>query len=70
VLVVAPTSAQIENKFRVARTVVKESHLFLGQAVPIVAGTDVPIMPHLFDAPWLRIGLPPEQINATTLRTG
>ena len=24
----------------------------------------------LFDAPWLRIGLPPEQINATTLRTG
>lgn len=70
VLVVAPTSAQIENKFRVARTVVKESHLFLGQAVPIVAGTDVPIMPHLFDAPWLRIGLPPEQINATTLRAG
>lgn len=70
VLVVAPTFAQIENKFRVARTVVKESHLFLGQTVPIVAGTDVPIMPHLFDAPWLRIGLPPEQINATTLRTG
>lgn len=70
VLVVAPTSAQIENKFQVARTVVKESHLFLGQAVPVVAGADVPIMPHLFDAPWLRIGLPPERINATTLRTG
>jgi len=67
VLLVAPTLAKVENKFRVARSVVKQSHLFLGQAVPVVAETDVPVMPELFTAPWLRIGLPPEQINGSTL---
>ncbi|MEL6314253.1 MAG: hypothetical protein AAFQ60_09455 [Pseudomonadota bacterium] len=68
VMVAAPTPTQIKNKFQVARSVVRESHLFLGQAVPIVAGADVPILPGLFSAPWLRIGLPPEQINSSTLR--
>ncbi|MEO0938548.1 MAG: hypothetical protein AAFY38_10385 [Pseudomonadota bacterium] len=68
VMVAAPTPTQIKNKFQVARSVVKESHLFLGQAVPIVAGADVPILPGLFNAPWLRIGLPPERINSSTLR--
>ncbi|MEL6644087.1 MAG: hypothetical protein AAFO57_07470 [Pseudomonadota bacterium] len=70
VLVVAPTPTQIENKFRVGRSVVKESHLFLGHWLPIVRGDDVPILPQIFDAPWLRIGLPPEHINASTLRAG
>ncbi|MEO0669299.1 MAG: replication-relaxation family protein [Pseudomonadota bacterium] len=70
VLVVAPTPTQIENKFVVGRSVVKESHLFLGHWLPIVSGDDVPTLPQIFDAPWLRIGLPPEQINATTLRAG
>ncbi|MEO0568817.1 MAG: replication-relaxation family protein [Pseudomonadota bacterium] len=70
VLVVAPTPTKIENKFKVGRTVVRESHLFLGHWLPIVSGEDVPVMPQIFDAPWLRIGLPTEQINTTTLRAG
>lgn len=70
VLVVAPTPTQIENKFAAGRSVVKQSHLFLGHWLPIVCGDDVPTLPQIFDAPWLRIGLLPEQINATTLRTG
>jgi len=70
VLVVAPTPTQIENKFKVGRDVVPESHLFLGHWLPVVSGDDVPTLPHIFDAPWLRIGLPPEHINATTLRSG
>ncbi|MEP6065468.1 MAG: hypothetical protein ABJ246_06500 [Paracoccaceae bacterium] len=68
VLVVAPTPTQIENKFAVGRSVVKESHLFLGHWLPIVSGNDVPTLPQIFDAPWLRIGLLSEQINAITLR--
>lgn len=70
VLVVAPTPTQIKNKFKVGRDVVPESHLFLGHWLPVVQGNDVPALPHIFDAPWLRIGLPPEHINASTLRTG
>ena len=70
VLVVAPTPTQIKNKFRVGRDVVPESHLFLGHWLPVVSGDDVPTVPQIFDAPWLRIGLPPEQINASTLRSG
>ena len=70
VLVVAPTPTQIENKFKVGRTVVKESHLFLGHWLPTVNGQDVPTLPQIIDAPWLRIGLPPEHINAPSLRAG
>lgn len=70
VLVVAPTPTQIENKFKVGRKVVKESHLFLGHWLPIVNGQDVPTIPQIIDAPWLRIGLPPEHINAPSLRAG
>jgi hypothetical protein len=70
VLVVAPTPTQIENKFKVGRKVVKESHLFLGHWLPTVSGQDVPTLPEILSAPWLRIGLPPEHINAPTLRTG
>ncbi len=70
VLVVAPTPTQIENKYKVGRDVVPESHLFLGHWLPVVQGNDVPVLPDIFDAPWLRIGLPPEHINASTLRTG
>lgn len=68
VLVVAPTPAQIAGKFEIAQTVVKQSHLFLGHWLPVVAETDVPVMPDIFEAPWLRIGLPPEQINESTLK--
>ncbi|WP_146186161.1 hypothetical protein [Pontivivens insulae] len=68
VMMVAPTAKQIKGKFAVARSVVKQSHLFLGQAVPVVGTQDVPTMPEIFDAPWLRIGLPPEQINRVTLK--
>jgi DNA-binding HxlR family transcriptional regulator len=68
VLVVAPTPTQIENKFKVGRKVVKESHLFLGHWLPTVTGQDVPTLPQIIDAPWLRIGLPPEHINAPSLR--
>ena len=68
VLVVAPTPAQIDNKFKTARHVVPESHLFLGQAVPVVQETDVPTLPTLYADPWLRVGLTPEHINASTLR--
>ncbi|WP_299735296.1 replication-relaxation family protein [uncultured Roseobacter sp.] len=70
VLVVAPTPTQIENKFKVGRKVVNESHLFLGHWLPTVSGQDVPTIPQIIDAPWLRIGLPPEQINAPSLRAG
>jgi hypothetical protein len=70
VLVVAPTPTQIESKFKVGRKVVKESHLFLGHWLPTVSSQDVPTLPEIIDAPWLRIGLPPEQINAPTLRSG
>ncbi|GIT90182.1 hypothetical protein JANAI62_03350 [Jannaschia pagri] len=70
VLVVAPTPTQIENKFRIARSIVPESHLFLGHWLPIVQGADVPVLPGVFNAPWLRVGLPPERIDASTLRTG
>ncbi|WP_424972636.1 hypothetical protein [Dinoroseobacter sp. S76] len=68
VLIVAPTPKQIENKFQVARSVVAQSHLFLGHWMPVVQDSDVPILPDILDAPWLRIGLPPEQINASSLR--
>ncbi len=68
VLMVAPTSTQIKNKFDLGKKVVSESHLFLGQSVPVVHETDVPTLPQLIDEPWLRIGLPPEQINTSTLR--
>lgn len=68
VLVVAPTPTQIENKFKVGQKVVKESHLFLGHWLPTVSGQDVPTIPQIIEAPWLRIGLPPEHINAATLR--
>jgi len=70
VLVVAPTPTQIENKFKVGRKVVNQSHLFLGHWLPTVNGQDVPTLPQIIDAPWLRIGLPPEHINAPTLRIG
>lgn len=70
VMVVAPTAAQIENKFKVGLSVVEESHLFLGHWLPVVCGDDVPVMPNIFDAQWLRIGLPTEQINTSTLRVG
>lgn len=69
VLVVAPTPTQIENKFQAGQDVVAESHMFLGHWLPVVSGDDVPTLPQLFHAPWLRIGLPPEHINATTLRS-
>jgi len=68
VLVVAPTPTQIENKFKVGRKEVSQSHLFLGHWLPTVNGTDVPILPQIIDAPWIRIGLPTERINAATLR--
>lgn len=68
VLMVAPTPTQIESKFQIARSVVPQSHLFLGHALPTVAETDVPTMPEIFTNPWLRIGLPPEQISASTLK--
>lgn len=48
---VNPTPTQLENKFAVGRTVVKESHLFLGHWLQIVSGDDVPVMPQIFDAP-------------------
>ncbi|MEO9894793.1 MAG: replication-relaxation family protein [Paracoccaceae bacterium] len=70
VLVVAPTPTQIENKFKVGRKVVKESHLFLGHWLPTVSGKDVPTIPQIIDAPWLRIGLPSEHINAPSVRAG
>jgi hypothetical protein len=54
----------------VGRKVVKESHLFLGHWLPTVNGQDVPTLPQIIDAPWLRIGLPPEHINAPSLRAG
>lgn len=67
VLMVAPTPKQIAHKFEVARSVVTQSHLFLGHSMPVVQDTDVPILPEIIDAPWLRLGLPPEQINASSL---
>lgn len=69
VLVTAPTKRQIENKFKAAQSVVEESHLFLGQAVPVVAERDVPTKPELFHKPWMRIGLSPVSINDTTPRS-
>lgn len=67
-LMVAPTPAQVTNKFEVARSVVPESHLFLGHWLPVVHGEDVPVLPEIINAPWLRIGLPPERIDTSTLR--
>lgn len=69
VLITAPTEQQIANKFKAARTVTEESHLFLGQAVPVVGERDVSTKPELFHEPWLRIGLPPVSINATAPRS-
>lgn len=69
VLLVAPTPTQIENKFKVGQKVVKETHLFLGHWLPTVSGQDVPTLPEIIKAPWLRIGLPCEHINEPTLRT-
>jgi len=68
VLVVAPTPTQIKGKFNAGRKVVEKSWLFLGHWLPTVAGKDVPVLPDLIDAAWLRIGLDPELINGYTLR--
>lgn len=65
VLVVAPTPTKIRNKFAVGGELVGQSHLFLGHWLPVSDGTSPPLMPHLFGAPWLRIGLPPEHIDGT-----
>lgn len=69
VLVVAPTPTKISNKFAVAGELVGQSHLFLGHWLPVSDGTSPPIMPELFGAPWLRIGLPPEHIDGTSTQT-
>lgn len=69
VLVAAPTPTQIKNKFEAGRKVVDKSQLFLGHWLPIVAGKDVPVLPDIIDAAWLRIGMEPEHINGTALQT-
>lgn len=69
VLVVAPTPTQIRSKFAVGQRVVDHSHLFLGHWLPTAGERDVPILPEIIDAPWLRIGLPEEHINAPATRT-
>lgn len=69
VLVVAPTPTEITNKFRVGAKVTPQSHLFLGHWLPVVTDIDVPVLPNLINAPWLRIGLPEEHINVSTLRS-
>lgn len=67
VLVVAPTATQTENIVKVAAVAKGKdfsSERFLLHWLPVVSGEDVPVMPEIFDATWMRIGLEPEHINA------
>lgn len=68
VLVVAPTPAQITNKFKAGEKALTSSRMFLGHWLPVVTDKDVPILPDIFDAPWLRIGRDEEYINGDAVR--
>lgn len=63
VLVVVPTAARALTVAREAKSVVKSSHLFKINWLPVVSGKDVPVVPDIFDTTWLRIGLPEEPLN-------
>lgn len=69
VLVVAPSKTKLDNQLAVLKELTAASHLFLGQVIPVYGAkfTQPRPFPELFNAPWLRVGLPPEKINAPTI---
>lgn len=71
VLVVAPNPTRTLHQVELLEELVGKSHLFLFHPIPVQEELykAPPPFPELFDAPWMRAGLEPEQINGNTLRT-
>ena len=71
VLVVAPNPTRTLHQVELLEELVGKSHLFLFHPIPVQEELykAPPPFPELFDAPWMRAGLEPEQINGSTLRT-
>ena len=70
VLVLAPNPTRSKHQAELLETLVGSSHLFLFHPIPVQEELykAPPPFPELFEAPWMRAGLEPEQINGHSLR--